>query len=83
MTTTKTISFSLRLIYSHSVDTVIAVIFGRETEVQNGVKDDFAEATRIGFKGREVDIPTLISAIMLQCKLFAGAVVHICTYVHT
>ena len=59
------ISFSLRLIYSYSAETVIAVIFGRETEVQNGEKDEFAEATRIGWKGRETDSD--ITPVMLQC----------------
>ena len=59
--------FPLRIIYSFTLEALIAVIFGRETEVQNGVKDEFAEATVSGFKAQEGDHQSLLTAQMIQC----------------
>ena len=60
------LSFKLRTIYSYSLETNITAIFGRETEIQNGVKDEFAEATEKGFKGQETDVPATVNVPIIQ-----------------
>ena len=60
-------SFELRNLYNYSLETAVAVLFGREVEIQNGVKDEFIQATKVAFKGRETDIPFMVTSSLIQC----------------
>ena len=35
--------------------------------MQNGVKDEFTEAPKVAFKGRETDIPFMVTSSLIQC----------------
>ena len=59
--------FELRNLYSYSLETALAVLFGQEVEIQNGVKDEFIEVTKVAFKGRETDIPFMVTSSLIQC----------------
>ena len=60
-------SFQLRNLYSYSLETAVVVLFGREVEMQNGVKDEFTETPKVAFKGRETDIPFMVTSSLIQC----------------
>ena len=63
--------FFFRILCDYSSEICVAALFGREVKIQDGEKDEFAEATKRAFVAEEGDVLTILKLLIIQSQLLS------------